>query len=177
MEPRCKIRAEGLYRATSLLFVSVEARTVAMKAYPLAFQTFLPKPVHFNFEKDTLYFHGPSALKYFVRGDFASPSDENTAGAEMKKIKHVVYTGSLVMFDDLSQMYSVLSEKGLGRFTGLRTLGIRGYRYYVSRHWAEAYRQKVKDHLETTWARMRDLESINPPKASEACQLQWTHYR
>jgi len=70
MEPRYKIRAEGSYPATSLLLVSVEARTVAMKAYPLAFQTFLPKPVHFNFEKDTLYFHGPSALKCFARGGF-----------------------------------------------------------------------------------------------------------
>jgi 2EXR family len=174
MEPKFKIRAEVSDPATSLLRVSVEARIVALKAYPLAFQTPLLKPLHFNFEKDTLSFYGPNALKYFVMGDFTSPSDENTAGAEMKKIRHVVYTGSLVIFNDLSQTYPLSSGKGLGRFTGLRTLEIREDFYYVLRRWGEECRQNVEDHLETAWARMRELEGINPPMAGEACQVQWT---
>lgn len=125
MEPRYKIRAESSYPATSLLLVSVEARTVATKAYPLAFQAFLLKPLHFNFENDTLYFRGLSALEYFIKMDFASSSDENPTGADMKKIRHVVYPGSIVArFEGSSEPYPVLSEKGLGRFTGLRTLKI-----------------------------------------------------
>ena len=107
-------------------------------------------------------------------GGFTSPSDENTAGAEMKKIRHVVYTGSLVIFNDLSQTYPLSSGKGLGRFTGLRTLEVRDYSYYVLSPWAEAYRQMVEDRLETAWASMRELEGINQPMASEACQVQWT---
>jgi hypothetical protein len=70
---KIKIRAQGSFVATPLLLVSVEARTIAKQAYPFAFKTFPLKPVRVNFEKDILYFHSPSALKYFTRGDFASP--------------------------------------------------------------------------------------------------------
>jgi hypothetical protein len=91
----------------------------------------------------------------------------------MKKIRHVVYTGSLVIFNDLSQTYPLSSGEGLGRFTGLRTLEIRDDSYAL-RLWGEEFRQKVEDDLETAWARMRELEGINPPMAGEACQVQWT---
>jgi hypothetical protein len=94
-ERRFKIGREGSYPATSLLLVSVEARTVAIKAYPLAFRSFHLNPVRFNFEKDTLYFSGASALECFIRRALASPSDEQQTGWEMKKISHVVY-GTIV---------------------------------------------------------------------------------
>jgi hypothetical protein len=51
IEPKFKIRAEASDPVTSQLLVSVEARTVTMKAYPLAFQTFYWKPAHLTLRK------------------------------------------------------------------------------------------------------------------------------
>jgi hypothetical protein len=168
-ELRFKIGGEGSYPATSLLLVSVEAHTVAMKAYPLAFPTFHLKPVHFNFEKDTLYFRGASALKYLIKSALASPSDEQQTGWEMKKIRHVEYTGPFY------EQYPVLSERGLGMFTGLRTLKIpRCYPLNFPQSCINEYQKRVEGDLERLWAKVRELEGIKAPMAGQECQVQWT---
>jgi hypothetical protein len=93
----------------------------------------------------------------------------------VKKIRHMAYLGSIFApFGGSSEPYPVLSEKGLGRFTGLRTLKIHiRSPICFEQDWAKKYQQRVEGYLESVWANMRELDVINPLMAGQECQVQW----